>query len=338
MIGKRILIFELNWMGDILFSFPFIRAIRKAFPDAYISCVVVPRYVELLANNPWVNCVHALSDDNRVTSLGEKLAFISMIRKEDYDTCFFLKPSATKTVMALLAGIPERIGFAGKKAPLTEEVEMPSGNLHRADQILALAGPADVTRADGTYEYFTSVEDRERADALLHELGGGQYRTVTINPGANWEPKRWPADNFVALAKKILASFEDVEVMISGAAKDVELCNNIVEKVGNDKCYTTAGRTRLNELAVLFKKSDLVISADSGPLHLASAVGVSTIGLFGPTSYNITGPRGRGSNIVIAEDVDCEVPCYVENCDKDYICMRKITVEKVLDAVRKVLK
>ncbi|MFQ5952245.1 MAG: lipopolysaccharide heptosyltransferase II [Candidatus Omnitrophota bacterium] len=334
---ERILIFELNWMGDILFSFPFLRAIRKAFPEAYISCVVVPRYVDLLAHNPWINDVHALSDDNRISSIGEKLAFIRMIRNERYDTCFFLKSSATKAVMARLAGIPERIGFSGKKAPLTKEVEIPPKGLHRADQILSLAGVVGVERADGTYEYFISQEDKERADELFHEAGGGMNRVVAINPGGNWGPKRWPEDNFIKLTKGILASFEDVEIMITGAEKDTELADTIVKEVGSNKCYSLAGKTKLNEAASLFKGSELVISADSGPLHLASAAGATTIGLFGPTSHRITGQRGRAKNIVIAEDVDCEIPCYIEDCEKDYICMKKITVDKVLRAVKQVL-
>ncbi len=335
--AKRILIFELNWLGDILFSMPFIRAIRKAFPEAYISCVVVPRYAELLTNNPWINDVHALSDNNKISSIREKIAFIRMIKKENYDTCFLLKPSSSKAVMAALAGIPERIGFAGKKAPLTREVDMPPAGVHRVDQLLSLAGPVGVTRADGTYEYFFPGENDQKADALLHKVGGGVSRIAAINPGGNWNPKRWPAENFIKLAKMLIANFQNLEVMVTGAQKDMDLTDSIVEKVGDKRCYSLAGKTKLNELAALFKKCDLVISSDSGPLHLASAMEITTIGLFGPTSHKITGQRGRAKNIVIAKDVGCQIPCYVEECDKDYECMKAITAEEVFEAAKKVL-
>jgi len=334
---ERILVFELNWLGDILFSFPFLRAIRKAFPEAYIACVVVPRYADLLVNNPWVNDVHALSDSNRITSLGEKVAFIRMIRKEKYDTCFLLKPSRVKTIMAELAGIPERIGFKGKTANLTQEVEMPGGKLHRADVLLSLAGAVGVTRADGNYEYFLTEEDREHASILVREAGGGTRRTVAVNPGGNWEAKRWPPDRFAELAGKILGRFSDVEVMVTGGEKDIGLAEYIVSKVGSDRCFAVAGRTGLNTLAAVFEKCFLVISADSGPLHLASATGAATIGLFGPTTHKMTGPRGKGRNIIISKYVDCEIPCYVEKCDKDYFCMRSIEVEEVFSAAEKVL-
>jgi lipopolysaccharide heptosyltransferase II len=240
--------------------------------------------------------------------------------------------------MALLAGISERIGFAGKKAPLTKEVEAPPRDLHRADQLLALAGAVGVTKADGTYEYFASEDDKERADALLHEAGGGTRRIMAVNPGGNWEPKKWPVGNFIELVKKVLTFFKDVEIMIPGAEKDVKTADDIVKAAGSSsRCYSLAGKTRLNELAALFNKCDLVVSADSGPLHLASAVGTTCIALFGPTSPKITGPRGRGRSIVIAKDIDCEIPCYEEKCEKDYICMNAITVDEVFAAVQEML-
>ncbi|MBD3425769.1 MAG: lipopolysaccharide heptosyltransferase II [Candidatus Omnitrophica bacterium] len=328
---SRILVFELNWLGDILFSFPLLRALRKACPEAYIACTVVPRYVDLLVNNPWINYVHALSDTNRLTSLGEKMAFIRMIRREGYDTCFLLKPSRTKALMASLAGISQRIGFAGKGGALTRVVDRPDDGIHRADQLLALAGAVGITEADGTYEYFLSDEDAERAGEILHEVGGGLRRMVALNPGGNWIAKRWPREYFEKVASSLLERFSDLEVMVTGAGKDRDLAEQIVRNVGGDRCYSVAGRTGLNELAALFGKCELVISADSGPLHLASATGVTTVGIYGPTSAKITGPRGRGRNIVLAKHVDCDIPCYVKECCRDYECMKKVKPEEVFE-------
>ncbi|MCK5450874.1 MAG: lipopolysaccharide heptosyltransferase II [Candidatus Omnitrophica bacterium] len=334
---KRILIFELNWLGDILFSFPFLRAIREACPDAYIACAIVPRYVDLLKNNPWINEVHALSDNNKITSLSEKIAFTRMVRREKYNTSFFLKPSGTKTIIASFAGISERIGFAGKNSSLTKEVEKPGDEYHRADVMLALAGAFGIDKADGTYEYFISDIDREHADNILRDVGGGARRMVGMNPGGNWDAKRWPQENFVRLARKLLLRFEDIEIMVTGARKDVNLADKMVESIDFDRCYSVAGKTGLNELAGLFRECNLVISADSGPLHLAAATGVTTIGLFGPTSHKLTGTIGKGKNIIIHNKIDCKVPCYEENCVKDHICMKSITVKQVFSAAEKVL-
>jgi len=334
---KRILVFELNWLGDILFSFPFLRAIRKEYPEAYIACAVVPRYAELFKNNPWINDVHALSDDNSILSLREKISFIMMIKEERYDTCFLLKPSRLKAVMAAMAGIPERIGFSGKRSPLTREVDVPRDHYHRADQILALAGAVGVKAADSSYEYFVSEEDEERAHDLLREAGGGKYRAVVLNPGGNWQFKRWPKENFALLARNILSRFDDVEIIITGSAGDLKIAEYIMSVAGPVRCSVLCGKTSLNELAVIFKDSEAVVSADSGPLHLASAAGARTIALFGPTLSHLTGPRGKGRSIVISKDVGCSVPCYIDMCAKDNACMKSITVDEVFCAVEKEL-
>ncbi|RKY42212.1 MAG: lipopolysaccharide heptosyltransferase II [Candidatus Makaraimicrobium thalassicum] len=338
-MGKpgRILVFELNWMGDILFSFPFIRALRKAFPEARIACAIVPQYKNLLMNNPWINDVYTLSDDCNLLSIPEKLAFIMKIKKQGFDTCFFLKPSRTKAVMAAVSGISSRIGFEGKKTLLTKKVKIPAGHPHRAHQILALAAAAGAAETDSTYEYFVRKEDEDRAAVLLSEAGGGARRIVAINPGGNWDAKRWPPGNFAELARRLIDRFNDVELMITGAGKDIELARDIVSGAGNDRCYTVSGKTGVNELAALFKRCVLVISADSGPLHLASAVGATTIGLFGPTSRRITGPCGKGKNIVISKDIDCRIPCYIRECKKDYLCMKSITAGEVFEAAERVL-
>lgn len=334
---QKILIFELNWLGDILFSFPLIRALRNSFPGAYISCAVVPRYADLLAYNPWVSDIHVLSDDNDVRTLGEKLAFVNVIGKEKYDTCFLLKPSSTKTVMAFLAGITTRVGFSGKAGPLTVEVEPPAGRVHRIDQLLALAGAMGIKEADGTYEYFVTEEYEEKMGELLLKEKRGTHRMAVLNPGGNWGPKRWPADNFVKLGKMLLQRFNDIEVMIPGAANDLGLAQRIVSEIGPERCYTLAGRTGLNDLAALFKRASLVVSADSGPMHLASAVGAPVIGLYGPTDHKLAGPRGKGLNVVIQSNIPCKVPCYVENCGLDHECMKAITPEQVFREAERVL-
>jgi lipopolysaccharide heptosyltransferase II len=334
---ERILIFELNWMGDILFSFPFLKALRKAFPEAYLACVVVPRYAELLFHNVWVNNVHTLSDDRGLFALGEKISFASMIRKEKYDTCFFLKPSRTKALVASMAGIPERIGFAGKNASLTKVVEIPGGDTHRADQILALASAVDITKADGTYEYHLSDMDAARASDIRKKCGGGTRRVVAVNPGGNWLPKRWPEENYRGLIEKLLARFCDIEIMVTGSAGDTALAGGIAGGISDERCYTVAGKTTINELAALFSESALVVSADSGPLHLASATGAATIGIFGPTSPEITGQRGRGLNVVMRKDTACVIPCYVEECEKEYACMRDISVDDVFREAERIL-
>ena len=324
-------------MGDILFSFPFIRALRKSLPDAHIDCVVVPRYAEMLNNNPWIDRVYTLSDKKGIRAFVEKVMFVGKIKKEKYDTCFFLKPSRTKAAVARMAGIPESIGFSGKNIDITREVDVPDSGIHRSDMIFLLAKAMDVSQNDGIYRYFVRDEDEHRAYELISSSGISGGRIVAINPGGNWAPKRWPPEKFVELTKRILDKFEDVNVLITGAEKDIDLAGKIVKSIDNTRCCTVAGKTGINSLAALFKRCTLVISADSGPLHLASASETATIGIFGPTSPGITGTRGKGKNVMIHKNVDCVIPCYVEDCARNHECMTVITVDDVFAEAEKLL-
>ncbi|MFA6637203.1 MAG: lipopolysaccharide heptosyltransferase II [Candidatus Omnitrophota bacterium] len=336
-VPEKILVFQLNWLGDILFSYPFLRALAKAFPEAEITCAVVSGYAELLTGNPWVRSVIKLPEKRGAGSAIRIARLIPVLRKEKFDMCFLLKPSRTKSIIAASAGIKERIGFSGKKDLLTTAVELPSGKAHRADQILALAAALGITKADGTYEYFLTPGDEDRAEKLLMSAGSTLRKRVALNPGGNWAPKRWPEDKFEDLARKLLDKFKDVEIVITGAKKDRKMAEGMVSKINSKRCYSVAGRTGINIIAAIFKKCALVVSADSGPLHLASATGVPTIGLFGPTSPEITGQRGRGMNMVIHKPSSCTIPCYVENCEKGHECMLRITPEDVLGFAGKVL-
>ena len=336
--NNRILIFELNWMGDILFSFPFLKAIRQKNPNAYITCVVVPQYADLLINVPWIDNIHILSDKNKLKFLKEKIDFIGLIKKEQYDVCYFLKPSRIKSILSFFAGIKERIAFSGKKAFITKVVNVPENSVHRANRILSLAEKIDIKQRDMVYEYFLSKKDDMAIEIILKELGIGNFSIIALNPGGNWDSKRWKREKHIELATIILKKFSNIEIVITGAKKDMVLAENIVKKVDNKRCYSIAGKTTINELAAFFKKCLVVISADSGPLHLASSVGTTTIGLFGPTSFDITGQIGKGKNFYIQKKVDCQIPCYEQECKKQYMCMQLITVKDVFEKVEEIIR
>ena len=334
---ERILVFELNWMGDILFSFPLLRSLREAYPQAHIACAVVPRYEKLLSSNKWIDSVLPLSDRRGILSIVELIKFTSKARKEKYDAAILLKPSKTKACIAEGAGIPERVGFAGKESSLTKVVEIPKANIHRVDQLLSLLTAFGVKEVTGNYEYNVPEKDKKRARETLLSSGYKEGKLVVLNPGGNWPPKRWPRENFSKLASMLLDFFPGIEIAVTGADKDEDLASYIVKESGGKRCFSIAGKTTLEELAAVFSLSKLVVSSDSGPLHLASATGATTISIFGPTSRYVTGPRSKGENIVITEEVECEVPCYIDNCGKDYNCMRKISPEKVFSAAKNIL-
>ena len=156
--------------------------------------------------------------------------------------------------------------------------------------------------------------------------------TIVVNTGGNWDLKRWPEENFVRLIQR-LAKDLHAKIIIPGGKQDVEMVKDIARRSGVP-ILNLAGQTNLKQLAVLMTKVNLVISADSGPLHVADSVGANTVDLFGPTRPEMTGPRGKGRNILIQNDVGCNrEPCYHLECP-DNVCMKSIHIEQVLDAVR----
>ncbi|GAF75915.1 unnamed protein product, partial [marine sediment metagenome] len=170
-------------------------------------------------------------------------------------------------------------------------------------------------------------------DRIL-EAAGVDYngRIVVLNPGGNWDPKKWPADKFAKLADRLVKKY-GVITLITGAKKDNALTDEICRGMKN-KAISICGKTKIRELASIFKRAKLVISGDSGPMHIAVGVGASVVALFGPTSADITGPYGKGNYTVIKKDIDCDIPCYDFTCN-DNKCMKAISVEDVLDVIEK---
>jgi heptosyltransferase II len=335
---KRILIVNVNWLGDVLFSTPLIRAVRQRFPDAHIGCMVVPRCKDILESNPRLNEIIIYDEDGRHKGLLGKLSLISSLRSKKFDTAILLHRSFTRACMVFLAGISRRIGYHMPKRSflLTENVNLPDRETHRVDFFLNLGKSLEISSADKNYEFFISDEHRQNIKRVFGKEGIGDKDTViVINAGGNWEPKRWPKENFAKLADELAKGF-GARIVITGAKKDLGLAEYIASLM-RKRPYISCGRTSLKELAAIFERADLVISNDSGPMHIAVSMGAKTIALFGPTSPQITGPIGKGPFIILQKDVGCEIPCYDLSCG-DYKCMEAITVADVLEAVKGILK
>jgi len=327
---KKILIVNVNWVGDVLFSTPLIRAAREQYPDAFIACLVVPRCKEVLELNPNLDEIIINHEESIHKGLIGRLKLIAYLRSKKFDTAILLHRSLMRALVVYLAGIRQRIGYYTRKRAflLTEAVPPPTEDVHRVDYYLNLAKAAGITASDRNYEFFISDEDKRSARVLLEKEDVLERDTqIVINPGGNWGPKRWPKENFSALADKLAAIYK-AKIIITGAKKDIPLAEAIAKGM-KTKPVITCGRTSLKELASIFSAASLVIANDSGPMHIAVSLGVNTIALFGPTSPLITGPIGRGRYEVLHKSKECLVPCYNMSC-VSYRCMNEIKVEDVL--------
>jgi ADP-heptose:LPS heptosyltransferase len=166
-----------------------------------------------------------------------------------------------------------------------------------------------------------------------NNIDASQY-LIVIHPGGNWDLKRWPIENFSRVISQ-LAGSREIKVVISGAHKDIPLVREINNPVFKSAIDLT-GQTDLKQLMALMKRANLVISADSGPLHLANSVGCDVIGIFGPTRPEITGLRGSGRTYILQHDVGCNrEPCYHLKCP-DNICMQSISAQDVIETINKI--
>lgn len=318
-IRKRLLIAGPNWLGDVLFSTPFVRALRKNFPDAFIAYATHARCHELVAKNPHIDEV-----------LDYSPLFAWEVAKRKFQAAYFLHPSRTKVFCARLAGVPERIGYATKrnKAQLTRPVEAPS-SLHKVDYFLNLLEACGLS-GDGRQPEFFVGEGAERKgrDLLARKniKNGGPYSIV--HAGGNWLLKRWPEKKFAEWTKLYLGKFPQDMVLLCGTASEGGLVRSIQSLQPDPRVVSICGETDIETLAWLMKNARLVLSNDSGPIHLASSQQARILGLFGPTSLALTGPVLGAGSAVMQKDVGCEVPCYFQNCNYR-VCMEWLTPEEV---------
>jgi heptosyltransferase-2 len=337
-MSERILIVNVNWVGDVLFSTPFIRAVRRARPGAHIACLIHPRCSEMLGANPRVDETIVYDEEGVHRSVAGKLRLVLELRRKRFDTAFILHRSFTKALIAYLAGIRRRAGYAtkGRAGLLTDVVEDPDGPCHKVDYFLNIARASKIEPDGDSCEFFVAETDRQAVGRLLAGEGiKSGDRVVVLCPGGNWDPKRWPKESFARLGGR-LAARPGTKVVISGAAKDSALAAGIARMMpGATRPAVTAGRTTLGQLGALLERAALVVANDSGPMHMAVALKAPTIALFGPTSPGLTGPRGSGVYAVISGDarrdgLECEVPCYDVTCAANE-CMSGISVDAVYE-------
>ncbi len=335
---RRILIVSVNWLGDLLFMTPSIRAIRRAHPNAFIAALSPKRGLDLLKGNPHLNEILPMPEGRGITHLAGWWPLIRRLRAERFDTAFLFHRSFTRTAVAWAAGIPERIGYRTAKRGwlLTTTVEMPpKDSAHKVDWFLRIVEAAGVSADGRHYDAGLLPEDERAADALARELGiGPSDRVVALHAGANWLLKRWPSRHFARLADALSDRY-GARVLFIGGEGDLPLIGSISGRM-RSRPLIAAGRTTFRQMGALLKHTRLLISNDSGPLHMGMAVGVPVVALFGPTDPALSGPVNGIQAATLFGSIGCPVPCYRLDCPAN-LCMEQITVEDVLTAAGKFL-
>ena len=322
-----------------MFSSAAIRNIRRNYPDGYVACIIPSRCYAMLKDNPYLDEVIIFDEKDRHKGMLSKLNFISLLKVKKFDAVFLLHRSFSRALICRLAGIPERIGHYTKKRSflLTKKIIPPKkDSLHRIDYYLDLIENAGLRIEDRYPDFFFTPLDGKHVDDFLskNSVDKGDFIAV-INPGGNWLLKRWPVDYWAQLADKLINQM-GLKVIITGSVSDLKLAGQIKEKM-KEAPLIACGILNIKQLGVLAKRADLFITADTGPLHIANAVGCKNIiAIFGPTSKEVTGPYPSTNVVVLQKDVGCPIPCYKVNC-KDSRCMKAVSPGDVLAEVKKLL-
>jgi 3-deoxy-D-manno-octulosonic-acid transferase/heptosyltransferase-1 len=343
----NILIVKLSAIGDVIHTMPALNAIRSHFPDAHITWLVEEDAASLVEGHEALNRVlvskrkrwmRGLRSSSFFSTTSEIYRFIKALRDTDYDMILDFQALLKSGVLIALARGKRKIGF-GKGLEhmehsyifLSERIPAVDMEIHALSRgmmfIDALGIPSNMVE----YKLPVSNHDHEKVDDFMRTYGMmGAKSIVAINPVAKWETKLWANKKFSQLADMLIDRY-DAKIVFTGGPDDRPTIKDIMAAM-KGHAVNLAGHTTLKMLAALYQKVAFVVSTDTGPMHMAAAVGTPVVALFGPTAPWRTGPFGSIHQIVRAE-LDC-APCFKREC-KTIDCMEQISVQQVIDAIHK---
>jgi heptosyltransferase-2 len=325
----KILIRATNWVGDAIMALPALRAVRARFPEAQIT-ILARRYVASIYENQQVS-------DNMMF-VDSKRDLLRELRAQKFDVALLLQNAFEAAWFAWRAGIPERIGYArdGRSLLLTKAVpvpgpgEIPSHEQYYYLELLRRQGWLDSLPVNSLISLIVPERNRRRASEFLASSGvePGSLR-IAIGAGASYgSAKCWPPDRFAELANRLQAQ-SGAEVILFGTRAEAPVSSAIAAGMHRPPTDLT-GKTEISDLPALLSQCHLFIGNDSGAMHVAAAVGLPVVAVFGPTDPFGTSPVTPRSSI-IQEKPYCS-PCFLRRCPTDHRCMTRVTPDAVAAA------
>jgi lipopolysaccharide heptosyltransferase II len=312
-----------NWVGDAVLSIPALKSLRQRFPSARIT---------LLARTWVAGLFESASFVDQIWRFGPSwVSNVRKMRREGFDTGVLLTNSFASALTMRIGRVAERVGYATelRSALLSHPVPLEPGKHHQTRYYLHLLESAFGPGPSPDIGIRPSADERERARRLLADSGLDlSERFAVLSPGAAFgSAKRWKEAGFAGLADRL--GSEGFRTVIVGSAAEREIGDR-VSALMRSKATNLAGETDLETLVGLLAEAALVVTNDSGPMHIAAALGTPTVGIFGSTDPEVTGPIGPRARVV-SHKVDCS-PCLLRKCPIDHRCMENLTVEQVFEA------
>lgn len=313
---KRILLITLTNIGDIILTTPVISVLDKHFPEARLDIMVGPSGKDIFNNHPRIFKVIIY---DKHLPLFDKRRFVKKLRSIKYDLVVDLK----NTLFPMLIGSKYR----------TSPIQIaPQDVMHKKESHLWKLKALGLNVDNAQFFMYTTKKDEEHVDRLLETIQS-KDNFVVISPTSRSLIKRWKEDGFLLLSEKLAGKLA-LEIVMIGDKLDREVIEKMTEK-SSQKIHNFAGMTSIPQLACLLKKSKLLITNDSAPMHVGIAAERKVLAIFGPTDHRKYGPRGEEGRVV-RKELDCS-PCESARCKSSHECMKLITVDEVYNTAREML-
>lgn len=340
---KRVVVRGTNWVGDSVMTVPALRALRRLLPDAKITLATRPFAKGIFSEVDFI-------DDVLVYDRRNAFSVVSQVRewrRREFDLAVLFQNAFEAALIPFLAGVPTRLGYAteSRQGLLTHPLPLPDwrSSKHEVFYYLylitaleqSLSGTSTVCESDPDISLTISESRKNEATELLRSYGVDDEKTVVaICPGSiNSRAKRWPAESYAALADRLLE--QQQQVVLIGSRDEIDVTNEVTNRMRNQPVVLT-GKTTLDQLTAVLGLVDLVVTNDTGPAHIAAALGSPTIVIFGPTNPLTTRPFSFKAEI-LRHPPDC-APCMLRDCPIDHRCMTAITVDEVFERSHALLK
>lgn len=335
--GARILVRSNNWIGDVVLSTPALRALRAHFPRAEISVLAKPWVIPILRHNPDIDRILLYDPRDRHRGLLGIHRLGLDLRAERFDAAFLFQRAFEAAWISCMARIPVRVGYGTDRRGwlLTHAVPLSRETLlvPRVEHNLGLLEAVGIAPSSRELVLAPGASALERAGTRLADLGiRTDDRIFGLSPGATFgSAKRWPAERF-ASAAEALAQHGRAKGLVFGGPAEKSIGDKVVRKGPKADLANLAGLTDLEEAVALIGLCGIFLTNDSGLMHVAAALDVPLVSIFGPTDPRTTAPWCRRHLLIRKEDVSCS-PCLKRDCDRDHRCMMLVTVEDVRSAL-----
>ena len=321
-----------GWIGDMVLLTPALRALKHAYPESDLTLLLRPLVADLMKTHPYVDtCIVDTKDRGRYRSL---MGLIRQIRKAAFDVAVVLHPTSFRNALVpFLARVPMRVGtnVNGRGMLLTASCEDDT-SVHEVHRYLRVLRLLNINTPPDFLEFWHTDADREMIQDLLRAEGvSSTDRLIALNLGTTWRTKRWDIANFAAVIEQIEGLVQDAKVVLTGSSAERTLAADLSASLPT---MNLVGKTSILQLGALLERCEICLSCDSGPMHIAAAVGTPTIALFGPTDPVRHKPYGAG-HTVVEKPVVCR-PCYRRTCHRQdalHLCMTEIDPAEVVKAL-----